>query len=346
MAAVDHARIAGDESAVAVERMAAALAGAKASQAEAESRRKLTSRNLDRTKELAEQGALSASQYDDDRSALEVADATAVATANATRVAEQQVRQAELERAAASTALRQAAIDVRSARHSRDAAQADLDRLRSLPRPEPVAVAEAHVREAGAALAAAKSSARNFEVRAPYDGIVTQILARPGVGVLEGVLRLVDSAHLEIDADVDESNLARLRIGERAIPATSSAPDRPVSGRVIRLSSQVEANKGAVQVVSRPNAPIPGLRPGQRVDVTIIVTERARRWMVPITAVRRNKDETIVLVARDGRARERTVRTGFESGNEIAVLSGLSERDRVIRDPGALEAGARVKVSQ
>jgi RND family efflux transporter MFP subunit len=346
MAAAEHARIAAEEAAVAVDRMAAALAGAKANEAEAASRSKLASRNLDRTKELEEQGAVPESQLDEARSAFEVAEATVGAAAQATRVANEQARQAGLERDAASSALREAEIDVRSARHSREAAKADLDRLRTLPRPEPVAVAEARVRESEAALAAAKSSARNFEIRAPYDGVVTQILARPGVGVSQGVLRLVDSSHLEIDADVDESNLARLRVGERAVLATSSAPDRPIGGRVVRLSSQVEANKGAVQVVSRPVLPIPGLRPGQRVDVTIIVAERARRWMVPITAVRRTKDETIVLVVESGRARARAVRTGLESANEIAILSGVSDRDRVIRDAGTIEAGARVKVSR
>ncbi|HLK17231.1 MAG TPA: efflux RND transporter periplasmic adaptor subunit, partial [Fimbriimonadaceae bacterium] len=300
--ALDRARIAIDQTANAIQRAGSALGRARAARSQAVTRRDLARKTLARTRALVTEGALPTSRLDEDQAAMSVAEATVNDSDQAIRVAQDDVSQSHFDETSAQAARKQAASDLVGARALRDAAQADLDRLRSLPRPQDVSVARAQLTEAGAALETARKASQNTEIRAPFDGIVTEILARPGTLSTAGVLRLVDSGHLEVKADVDETNLPRLKVDDRVMLATSDAPDRPVDGRLLKLSSRVDPSKGTVEVVAVPTDPNSRLRPGQRVDLTIVVDPNARRLMVPATAVRRQADITGVFVVVGGRA--------------------------------------------
>ncbi|MGV3618528.1 MAG: efflux RND transporter periplasmic adaptor subunit [Fimbriimonas sp.] len=341
---VERVRIAVLQSNAAVQSAASAIERAKANEAQATSRHVLARKTLEKTRYLVSEGAIAGVRLDEAQSAFEIASAGAADADAALSAAETAARDAQLARDSAILAIRQAESDLRSARAAVEAARADLGHLSNLPRPEAVAVAKSSVREAETALRSAQSVTRNAEIRAPFDGTVTDVLVRPGgVVASQGVLRLVETGRLEVKADVDESNLGRFRVGQRAILVTSADPDRQVKARVTRIDGYVEAARGTVQVVVVPDAPHMSLQPGQTVDVTIIVAERAKRLVVPTSAVRRRGDSTIVFVLDKDRARGREVRTGQSSKQEISILSGLSERDRVLRDAGTVEDGKRVR---
>ena len=100
-------------------------------------------------------------------------------------------------------------------------AEAQLDTL-SVPRPEDIAIAAARVANAEAALAHARDDAALSRLIAPIAGTVLRIHARAGdTAGAAGVLELADLAHLDVVADVFETDLPRVRIGA---PATVSIP--------------------------------------------------------------------------------------------------------------------------
>jgi multidrug resistance efflux pump len=345
-AALASARIAEESADSALAQAGATLERARAAVQQAVSQRDLADKTLARTKRLVAAGALPGQRLDQDQSVFEVADAGLADARASVASAQAGLRQAQLSREAARAAFLQAQSDVRSSEASARAARADLDNLRILPLPENVEVARAQVREAEAALQASRSTVRNAEIRAPYDGTVVEILCRPGGNVTgQGLLRLVETGRLEAKADIDESNLRSLRPGERATLATAAAPDHPIDARVIRVSSHVDSTHGTVQVAAIPVRHDVRLTAGQTVDLTIVTSENARRLVVPITAVRKRGDENDVFVYRDGTVKSVPVIVGQASTKEVAILSGVSERDLLARDAGTLTDGQAVRLS-
>jgi HlyD family secretion protein len=101
-------------------------------------------------------------------------------------------------------------------RAERVEAQSVLDTLLS-PRPEDVALAEAELAGAEAALARARAEAELARLRAPIGGTVIRIIARAGERAgAEGVLEIADLSAMDVVADVYETDLPRLRIGASA----------------------------------------------------------------------------------------------------------------------------------
>lgn len=108
---------------------------------------------------------------------------------------------------------RAAAARLTADRHQ---AEADLGSLAE-SRPEDIALAEARLAAAGAALAKARADAELSRVRAPFAGTILRIMARPGDQVgNDGLMEVGDLTRMDIVADVYETDLPRLRVGATA----------------------------------------------------------------------------------------------------------------------------------
>ena len=161
------------------------------------------------------------------------------------------VAQADRNRAAA-VRLTAEAREARVEAKRRRQAEADLDSLLS-SRPEDIALAEARLAAAEAALAKARADAELSRVRAPFAGTILRIIARPGDQVGEdGLLEIGDLSRMDIVADVYETDLPRLRIGAAAdvlVPGESrrfTATLREIGWTVRR---QTQANTDPVAAV-------------------------------------------------------------------------------------------------
>ncbi|MBR0652447.1 HlyD family efflux transporter periplasmic adaptor subunit [Roseomonas terrae] len=131
-------------------------------------------------------------------------------------------------------------------------AEADLDSLLS-SRPEDIALAEARLAAAEAALTKAQADAELSRVRAPFAGTILRIIARPGDQVgNDGLLEIGDLTRMDIVADVYETDLPRLREGATAevvVPGESrrfTATVREIGWTVRR---QTQANTDPVAAV-------------------------------------------------------------------------------------------------
>jgi HlyD family secretion protein len=183
-------------------------------------------------------------------------------------------------------------------------------------------------------------------IRAPFSGTVTRIVAEVGSSVgVGGVLRLVETTRPEIEVDVDETNLSRLRVGQRAAVTSPTFRGERFDATVTELSPSVDPTRGTVQVTLVPQQAPAWLRPGQTVNVEIITQAAVERLTLPRSAVRRSGGRSVVLVARDGRAVAQPVVTGDAVGDTLPVLEGITAADRVIRNAEAIEVGARVRVT-
>ena len=100
---------------------------------------------------------------------------------------------------------------------------------------------------------------RNAEIHAPIDGVVTvkkaflgETVAPQGYGGAGSAgatfAVIVDLASLEMEADINEQNLAKLRIGQPAEVALDAYPDKPYRARLRQIVPTADRQKGSVKV--------------------------------------------------------------------------------------------------
>jgi RND family efflux transporter MFP subunit len=199
--------------------------------------------------------------------------------------------------------------------------------------------------EAIQALDVAREQAADSVITAPFSGLVTEINAELGQSIgTEGLLRLV-SGDLEIRLDVDESNLADLRLGQAAIISSGTFTGNTFEGSVTELGAAVDVARGTIEVTVVPANPPDWLRPGQTVNVNIITAKSVPRLLVPATSLTRSGDQTVVFVVTDGVALEKPVVTRAPTAEGVPVLAGLTGDERIIVDAGQITAGERVRVT-
>lgn len=128
-------------------------------------------------------------------------------------------------------------------------AQAALARL--APTNDSVAVAQAAVDQAQAALALAKQQLVNATLTAPFDGTVLAITPHVGESVSPAspILMLADLAHLQFQANVDQSLLEAIQTGESVTIVPDAFKDQPVSGKVVRVGLLATNVGGITSVV-------------------------------------------------------------------------------------------------
>lgn len=146
-----------------------------------------------------------------------------------------------------------AQADLELAQANLEAARKDYEILQKGPDPDDVAAAEARLANARDQLAAAESALKDLELVAPFAGTVSEIYVRAGEGVTPGmpILLLADLSHLKVETtDLNEIDVAQVRVGDRATITFDALPDLEVHGEVVRIASKAAAGSGVNYTVA------------------------------------------------------------------------------------------------
>jgi HlyD family secretion protein len=232
---------------------------------------------LVRTKGLAEKGALPTQQVD----LLQAQRDVAAAQLDAAR---QRLLQAE--RGARLEDLHAAQAAVAQADSQAEAARAALDLALAGPRPETIAAARARVAQAEAAVQAAKVQLGYTRITSPLDGTVTLRNLEPGELVIPGlpILRIAALDRVWLRVFISETDLGRVKHGQRAAVTTDTYPNQQYRGRVIEIAEEAEFTPRNVQTREERQKLVFGvkievenpkheLKPGMPADATIAVGE-------------------------------------------------------------------------
>jgi len=291
----------------------------------------LKSKQYARARTLAGQGVVPKAELDQAQTDLRVAQERVAAQRQAIETAQANVRQAR--------------ASLQSAKANALAQQARARTVEVGARPEDIQVARRRLGEADKALEVARRQAANSLVTAPFAGLVPEITAQLGQSVgAQGVLKLV-SGELEINVDVDETNLADLKLGQSAVVSSSTFTNSTFEGSVTRLGPAVDVSRGTIRVTVVPTTSPDWLRPGQTVNVNIITAKSVPRLLVPATAVTRSGDQTSVFVVANGAALEKPVVTRAPTRDGVPVIAGLNGDEQIIVDAGRITAGQRVRIT-
>jgi RND family efflux transporter MFP subunit len=291
--------------------------------------------------------------------------------------------QAQLTQAQA--ALTSARADLAEARAGQDVAASEAERLRTMRAKNPGLVsteefdasvsratqaaaraqaAEARIGSAQAASQFARANLENTVIRAPFTGTVLRkeaeigevVAPSVGGGLTRGaVVTMADLTTLEVEVDVNEAYIARIKSAQPARITLDAYPDTSFRGQVRQVVPTADRQRATVQVKVSIADRDPRILPemGARVDfldTTRVVTGAAGggsetpRFRLPSAAVRELNGQTVVWLVRDGRLESRAVQAGPVSGGFREIRSGLSGGEMVLT--GGVEepkAGMRVK---
>jgi HlyD family secretion protein len=207
-----------------------------------------------------------------------------------------------------------------------------------------VALASEQVSASDAKIEMAKQDIDNCIVRAPFAGIVVSKDAQRGEMVSPisagggftrtGIATLVDMTSLEIEVDVNESYIARVREAQPVTAVLDAYPDWQIPAKVRTVIPTADRQKATVKVRATFDALDPRILPDMGVKVTFLgdvpTTPTAGRVLVPKAAIRADDGKPIVFVVRDERVERRAIKQGDARGNEIEVLAGLSDGEQVV----------------
>jgi RND family efflux transporter MFP subunit len=282
-----------------------AEAGLSAAQADQEYWRA----EIQREAQLLKTGAVSAEEYQREKAQAESADARVrqaqaklEQTRSAIRSAQSKIRRAEAMIAGADAKVsvaearvEQAKADVGSAAAKVSQMQGDLQATQAAAEAaiHRIAHTAAGVREAQAMLNTAGVVRDYTEIRSPVEGMITQRLISPGVLVNPGqaILRISQIRPMRLQANVAESDLPNIRVGNRVRVRTMKDPARVVEARVTSIFPAFDpvARTAVVEAIV-PNAAGPGVGgptflPGQYLTMDITTGEKRSALVVPSSAV-------------------------------------------------------------
>ena len=205
--------------------------------------------------------------------------------------------------------------------------------------------ARARRREAGAEVQRVGPDFDRREVRAPFNGVITDRLVEPGtpVSAAEGWFRISEMAATEIEVETDENNLGKLKVGQPVVAFVPAFPDQPFRGTLTQVGPFVDSERGVVRLKITPQELPDFVLPNMTVDVSIEVRRADQALALPVSAVALQASPPFVLaVGKGGVLERRPVRVAGRNPDWVAVLD-LPESTRVVRQMTGLSPGRRVR---
>jgi macrolide-specific efflux system membrane fusion protein len=165
---------------------------------------------------------------------------------------------------------------------------------------------------------------------APLGGFIIARRAEPGQTLGGGDVPLVMADRLIVRAQLDETDLGKLRIGQRAEVTLDAYPEIRLPGRVDHMAYEARNVNNVtvydIEIELLRSSSV--LRSGMTATAAVIVTERRRALLVPAEALAETDGTLAVLVkGRDGKGVRTPVAIGASDGAQVEVTKGLKEGD-------------------
>jgi RND family efflux transporter MFP subunit len=259
-----------------------------------------------------------------------------------------QLRQATADRALAQANVKLARVQAARQRELYARGVVSKDQLDTIN--NTLAVDEAQLNKADAAIAFAKFNVSQCYIRSPINGIVLKKYREQGSMISYGnavasdegmtdIAQLANTDDMRAEVDINESDIAKVSIGEPASVVLDAYPDRAFAASVVKIYPAADRQKGTVKVevhILKPDLQI--IKPEMSAKITFLAkaasAQRAAALvLVPKKAVVTDGGRSYVWVVRGDRIRRTEVSLGrdFQDGSE--VLQGLTGGEMVIVVP-------------
>ncbi len=198
---------------------------------------------------------------------------------------------------------------------------------------------KAQVARNQATLDSARNDLQYTNIRAPMDGVVTELKTLQGQTVIAmqqapTILSLADLDTMLVNAEVSEADVVYLKTGQKATFSVLGAPDKSFSGTITDILPKPQKINDAIFYYARFEVPNPQhiLKLDMTAQVTIALENRENVLKIPLAALGKDISATEyeVEVLVDGQPQTRQVTLGTRNDVEAEVIKGLTEQDQVI----------------
>ncbi|ATA77415.1 putative macrolide-specific efflux protein macA [Capnocytophaga canimorsus] len=245
------------------------------------------------------------------------------------------------------------------------------------------------VQSAMASVSEAQDNLKRTSIYAPASGTISKLNVELGervVGTVQmtgtEIMRVANLSSMEVEVDVNESDIVKVNINDRATIEVDAYPKKNFEGRVTNIANTANATASVEQVTNFKvkihideasyQALLTGkkqgyspFRPGMTATVDILTTERDDVVTVPVSAIvmksikeiskdslikeKDDKRQEAVFVVKDGKALLKAVSTGIQDNTDIEILSGVEAGEQIIVGPynlvsRILKSGDEVRV--
>ena len=174
-------------------------------------------------------------------------------------------------------------------------------------------------------------------ITAPIDGIVAFISTQEGETVVSSMsaptfVNLIDLRKLEVTVFVDETDIGRIKVGQKSLFTVDTYSEKFFKGKVreIRPKAVIKDNVVNYEVIldiEKKN--ISKLRPEMTANVVVTTGTRKNVLTIPKSAVKRKGKKTFTVMQVDGKLVDKSIELGWRDDKIIEVISGLAEGDQV-----------------
>ncbi len=226
-----------------------------------------------------------------------------------------------------------------------------------------IALAQSQVISSETRIQEAQQAVDNCTIRAPYAGIVVSKDAQVGEMVSPvsagggftrtGIATIVDMNSNEIEVDVNEFYISRVRDGQPVTAILDAYPDWEIPSRVRTIIPSADRQKATVKVRISFLKLDPRILPDMSIKVTFLGAEpdkkssaaAAAAIVIPKSAVRDDNGGKIVFLVKDDKTERRAVTLGGSRGSDTEVMAGISVGDTVVvKGPENLRDGQSVAI--
>src|SRR5579864_1738565 len=229
--------------------------------------------------------------------------------------------------------LDQSRVDVTQARNQAAIAKKHLDTLNAIGKQLELKSAASQLESAKGKYLGAEAQLSYSEIRSPMSGVITDRPLYPGEMAAAGtpLLTVMDISSVIAKAHIPQNDAAVLKIGDKG---TMTVPgiEEPIEGKVTVVSPALDPNSTTVEVWFEAKNPKHQLKPGTSVQLSLTAQTVKDALVVPANAVITTPEgATAVMIAgSDGRAHQKAVKLGIRNGDDVQILDGLTESDKVV----------------
>ncbi|MDH3309781.1 MAG: efflux RND transporter periplasmic adaptor subunit [Gammaproteobacteria bacterium] len=176
---------------------------------------------------------------------------------------------------------------------------------------------------------------RATPVLAPISGTVILRNIEPGQTFTSNDAVLIMSDRLTVKAQVDETDIARIRLRQRTRVELDAYPNQPFTGVVDQIAYDAKTvnNVTTYEVDVLPEKTPTFMRSGMTANVSFVLESRQNVLLIPSEAVKNREGKTYVLLPPSkpkGEPEKRGVKTGLSDGRHTEVLDGISEGEKLL----------------
>jgi macrolide-specific efflux system membrane fusion protein len=169
---------------------------------------------------------------------------------------------------------------------------------------------------------------------APLSGIIILRNVVVGQTVDATTVLYAMSDKLIVKADVDETDVGRIRMGMEAVVTLDSYPDKPIGGSVFQILYEGVNTSNVITygVKIEPRQVPPFFRSQMTANISLVANKKENVVLLPEAAIQPSQtgERQVMVPGPDGKPTPKVVQVGLENGDQAEITSGVSDGDKVL----------------